>query len=254
MKVVLILADGMRPDAITNVKEAQELIKRSASSMTAQTVFPSVTLPCHLSLFHSVDPSRHGTTGNVYAPQVRPINGLCEVIKSNMKKSAFFYNWEQLRDLSRPGSLAFSYYCCPTVHTYRKSNEMLSSAAVEYLLNNETDFAFIYLGETDFAGHSFGWMSDKYMDSIQRSWVLIDKIVSELSGDYTFIVTADHGGHDRTHGENRPEDMTIPIIACGKDFKAGSNLENANIKDIAPTVTKLLGIEQDGDWEGKSLF
>ena len=33
--------------------------------------------------------------------------------------------------------------------------------------------------------------------------------------------TADHGGHDRTHGTDSPEDMTIPFIIKGKDFKAG---------------------------------
>ena len=33
--------------------------------------------------------------------------------------------------------------------------------------------------------------------------------------------TADHGGHDRTHGTGSPEDMTIPFIIKGKNFKAG---------------------------------
>ena len=70
MKTLLILVDGMRPDALTNVAPAQELMKKSSYAMDAQTVFPSVTLPCHMSLFHSVDPGRHGTTDNVYAPQV----------------------------------------------------------------------------------------------------------------------------------------------------------------------------------------
>ena len=111
MRVLLILVDGMRPDALTNVSVAQSIIKQSAYTMEAKTVSPSVTLPCHMSLFHSVDPSRHGTTTNVYAPQVRPINGLCEVLAMNNKKSAFFYNWEELRDLSSPDSLTFSYFC-----------------------------------------------------------------------------------------------------------------------------------------------
>ena len=33
--------------------------------------------------------------------------------------------------------------------------------------------------------------------------------------------TADHGGHDRTHGTDSPEDMTIPFIIKGKNFKVG---------------------------------
>ena len=111
MRILVILVDGMRADAIQNLPRVKEIMKKSAYSMEAQTVMPSVTLPCHMSLFHSVDPLRHGTTTNVYAPQVRPVNGLCEVLLQNGKKSAFFYNWEELRDLSRPNSLTFSFFC-----------------------------------------------------------------------------------------------------------------------------------------------
>lgn len=107
-KVLLILVDGMRPDMLTDIPEAQELMKRSSCCMTAQTVFPSVTLPCHMSLFHSVDPDRHGITDNIYTPQVRPIKGICEVLRQNRKRCAFFYTWEELRDLTRPDSLVLS--------------------------------------------------------------------------------------------------------------------------------------------------
>ena len=48
--------------------------------------------------------------------------------------------------------------------------------------------------------------------------------------------------------------MTIPMIIMGKDFKAGEKIVNANIKDIAPTVVKLLDTEPDEQWEGKSLI
>ena len=69
MRTLLILVDGMRPDALKNLDTAQDIIQKSAYTMDAKTVMPSVTLPCHMSLFHSVDPSRHGTTTNTYAPQ-----------------------------------------------------------------------------------------------------------------------------------------------------------------------------------------
>ena len=133
MRVLLILVDGMRPDSLTNIQKAQEIIKKSSYTMEAKTVTPSVTLPCHMSLFHSVDPSRHGTTTNTYAPQVRPINGLCEVIKNNNKSSAFFYNWEELRDLTRPDSLSFSYFCRGRNIGYDKANKIITDAAIEYM-------------------------------------------------------------------------------------------------------------------------
>lgn len=254
MRTLLILIDGMRPDALGNVEAAQDIIGKSSYTMEAKTVMPSVTLPCHMSLFHSVDPSRHGTTTNIYAPQVRPIKGLCEVLLENKKKSAFFYNWEELRDLARPNSLTFSYFCKGRDIGYDKANDIVSKAAADYLKENYVDFTFLYLGYTDMAGHISGWMSDEYMEAIESSWRNVKTLISSLPEDYTVIITADHGGHERMHGSDMPEDMTIPIIINGENFEAGRVLKDACIKDIAPTITKLLGVVPDDEWEGESLF
>ena len=254
MRVLLILVDGMRPDALTQIPQAQALIEKAAYTMQASTVMPSVTLPCHMSLFHSVDPGRHGTTTNVYMPPVRPIKGLCEVLLAEKKKSAFFYNWEELRDLARPNSLTFSYFCKGRDIGYDKAGDQVTDAAISFLNANYTDFAFLYLGYTDSAGHKSGWMSDAYMQAMENSWSNIDRLLRTLPEDYTVIITADHGGHDRTHGTELPEDMTIPIFLLGEGFQPGTQIENANIKDIAPTVVKILGVEPDEEWEGKSLL
>lgn len=254
MKVIVILPDGMRPDSLTDIAAAQKIIGESSYSMDAQTVFPSVTLPCHISLFHSVTPQRHGTTTNTYMPQVRPVNGLCEVLKQADKKCAIFYNWEEIRDVSRPNSLAHSCFYAGRRIGYKQAGEELTEAAISYLKKYDTDFTFIYFGYPDMQGHNYGWMTDEYTEAIQSSWNNIEKLMNALGDEYTYIITADHGGHDRTHGTDMPEDMIIPIIIKGKDFEAGKILENANIMDIAPTVTKLLGVEPDSEWEGNALI
>ena len=109
-KVLLILCDGMRPDAIDGLETVKSLQSKSSYTLNAQTVFPSMTLPCHMSLFHSVKPDRHGVTTNIYTPQVRPVNGLAEVLKQAEKRCAMMYSWEQLKDITRPGSLSWAYY------------------------------------------------------------------------------------------------------------------------------------------------
>lgn len=254
-KVLLILVDGMRPDAITEQPLVKELMKKGAYSLNATTVFPSVTLPCHMSLYHSVSPMRHGVLTNTYVPQVRPVNGLVDVLKAAGKKCAFFYNWEQLRDLSRPAALTFSYFCNAHVLGDEPCNDMTTDACLDYLAKfPDTDFTFLYLGYTDNAGHDYGWMGPEYMHAVDNSWQNIERVLKALPEDYTVFITADHGGHDRTHGYDIPEDMTIPLFAMGKDFKPGAPLENANIMDIAPTVVKVLGVQPDADWEGKSLL
>jgi phosphopentomutase len=104
------------------------------------------------------------------------------------------------------------------------------------------------------AGHNYGWMSEQYMEAMENSFNNISKLYDKLPDDYVIIVTADHGGHDRTHGTTLDEDMIIPIIALSKGEKIHIDLENASIKDIAPTVTALLGVSPDDEWEGKSLL
>lgn len=252
MKVLLILVDGMRPDAVVQNKRASKFLEESVFSLNARTVVPPVTLPCHMSLFHSVDPSRHGILTNVYIPQVRPIQGLCEVLASADKRVAFFYNWEQLRDLSRPGSVTYSHFLKGKTLGYGETGDMLTDALIKTLNENEVDFAFLFLAFVDSVGHKFGWMSEAYMDAVENSWKNIDKIIKALPEEYQVIITADHGGHDRTHGIDVPEDMTIPMIFAGK--KREFDLSDANIKDLAPTIADLLEVAPDEEWEGKSLL
>ena len=254
MKVVLILVDGMRPDAITAIPEAKSMKAASTHCYTTSTVMPSVTLPCHMSLFHSVDPDRHGTTTNIYMPQVRPIAGLCEVLSRAGKKCAMFYDWEELRDLTRPASLVKAYFRRGGLVGYAASDAELTQNALDYLATGEADFTFLYMGEPDAAGHNHGWMGEEYLAAVKRCWSNIDRIRHALGDDYTVIVTADHGGHGRSHGCDIPEDMTIPVLLEGSAFAADTALDSLNIKDLAPTVATLLGVVPDSEWEGHSLL
>jgi predicted AlkP superfamily pyrophosphatase or phosphodiesterase len=254
MKVLLMLMDGMRPDSLPNIPEAQAMIARGSSAMDARTVYPSVTLPCHVSLFHSVDPSRHGTTTNIFMPQVRPIDGLFDVLKMAKKRTAMFYNWHELRDLGRPGSLSYEYFLQGHQFGWEETTVPLTDAVIDHLKKYDTDFTFYYFAYPDEMGHAHGWMTEKYQYAVEFCWKEAQRIIDTLPEDYVVIVVADHGGHDRTHGTDMPEDMNIPVIITGGPFQAGAKLENANIKDIAPTVAALLGVEAAPEWEGKVLY
>ena len=253
MKIILFVVDGMRPDALANIENAQKIIKNSTYTMNAQTVFPSVTLPCHMSLFHSVEPQRHGTTTNIFMPQVRPIDGLFEVLKQARKSCAILYNWEDLRDISEPNSLTHSAFYAGKILGYHETGEMLADELLKYVKTFDTDFTFFYMGYTDWAGHKFGWMSDEYLSAMQSSWNNIERVMTELGDESTYIITSDPGGHARTHGSEMPEDLTIPEMFIGNGFEKGKVIDNVSILDIAPTIATLLGTEPDEEWEGKTL-
>ena len=253
MRVILILVDGMRPDAIFENPAARKLAEKSAYTFGGRTVFPSVTLPCHMSLFHSVDPDRHGTTTNTYMPQVRPISGLFDVLAQSRKKCAMFYDWEQLRDLGRPGSLARSVFYALGDFGSQEADDMLTDRAVECLKRENMDFLFLYLGAPDVFGHDHGWMSEPYMEGLEAAWKNIYRVLDAVSEEDVVIVTADHGGHGRSHGTQMPEDMTIPFFITGPGVEEGRELAQMNIKDIAPSVLKLFGIDGPREWEGCAL-
>ncbi len=253
MKVILILIDGMRPDSLYGVPEFEELKRCASVEMDAVTVFPPVTLPCHISLFHSVPPSRHGTTTNAYAPQVRPVPGLFEQLKAARKTTAMFYNFEELRDVAPPAVIHHSscYHC--KLMGYELSTELVAEESVSYIKRFSPDFSFIYLALPDGMGHKYGWMSGEYLDSVRKSWRHVKHIMDSLGEEYTYIITADHGGHDRIHGTDMKEDMTIPIIIKGEGFGPDKPLNGASILDIAPTVADMLGAFPDDEWEGRVL-
>ena len=81
----------------------------------------------------------------------------------------------------------------------------------------------------------------------------IFRLRKSIPAEYELIITADHGGHGRHHGTDCDEDMIIPIILNGDAFEKGKELETASIKDIAPTITALMGAEPAREWEGKAL-
>ena len=253
-KVILILVDGMRPDGMMQCGNpyAQEILRKSTYSLRTQTVMPSVTLPCHMSLFHSVGPERHGILTNTYTPQVRPIDGLFDQLQKYGKKNGFFYTWEQLRDLGRPGSVDTAVF--HSLHTRSHTDKSVTQEAIAYIQTQNPDFVFLYLGETDEVGHAQGWMTEAYLQCVSGALDCVKQVSENISSDYTIILTADHGGHDRCHGTEWPEDMTTPLCIWGPKFEAGKEVEGLSIKDIAPTVAALLEVPSAKEWEGRILL
>lgn len=255
MKVLLTLLDGMRPDALTacGSEFANGLLQNTGTyTLTATTVMPSVTLPCHMSLFHSVPPERHGIVTNIFTPQVRPVQGICERVRAAGKKAALFYDWGELRDLAQPDSLDFGMYISGHTNGFAQAQAKLKETVKSYIRESSPDFVFFYLGLPDEIGHAKGWMKEDYMKAVHDSMETVGEVAGTLPDDYITIITADHGGHGCTHGTDLPEDMTIPILFHGKNLPP-IDFGSASILDIAPTAAKLVGFECATEWQGRSL-
>ncbi len=255
-KVNLILIDGMRPDAFMRCGNpyVQTLLDESVCTLEARTVFPPVTLPCHMSLFYSVQPERHGVKDNLFKPMAQPVNGIMEQIHGR-RTTAMLYNWEQLRDISRPGNRDYSFFASSNTYGSEIAANMVIEASKKLLTGERApDFCFTYIGWPDEQGHDDGWMSEEYIQAVNGSISLARDLIEATKEDYITILTADHGGHGRNHGELIDEDMLIPLFILGEGIKPGKIEEPVSILDIAPTVVRLLDCEPAEEWEGRSLI
>lgn len=246
-----IMIDGLRPDAIAeHCPTLQTVMARGASTLRAVSVMPSITLPCHTSIFHSVPPARHGITTNEWHAFARPLPGLIEVASQAGRRCAFFYNWEPLRDLSRPGQLAYSYY--RDCSYARDGDEWVVDEAARVIPLAALDLAFVYLGTVDTTGHDFGWMSPEYRAQAERVDAALGRLLSALPAEGQVLIQADHGGHDRTHGTDALEDLTIPWVVAGPHVRRNYEIGVAvSLLDTAPTLARLLGLKPHPLWEGK---
>jgi len=254
-KVILISIDGMRPDGLQQCGNdyVKELEKDCLYTYNGRSVMPSVTLPCHFSMTHSVTPQRHGILSNTYVPQVRPVKGIFELIRERRGVSAMFYGWEPIRDIAIPGALKYSTY----IDAYMKENTdtFLTDEALKVIEDIKPDFAFLYMVETDDkGGHDNGWMSEEYLRRVSIAIDNTKRVIEKFGDEYTIIIVSDHGGLDRTHGFDLPEHMTIPFFFRGKEFTPGELNEATSLLDIAPTIADIMGIEPEPEWEGRSLI
>ena len=254
--VAVFLVDGMRPDGLrlAHTPFMDEVLDQGAYTFHARSVMPTTTLPCHTSLFFSIPTDIHGIRENVWQTLPTPIPGLFDVIHQQGLTAAAFYNWEPLRDLSRPGSLAASCFLKDVPDDGGKSDREVSAFALAWLQSHEWAFSFVYMHNTDKTGHRYGWMSDSYLTAISNADRCIEQICRILPEDTVVIVTSDHGGHDNTHHSDQEEDMTIPFMIYGPGIPKGQEIDGqVSIMDIAPTIVRFLGLEKPDGWMGKEI-
>ncbi len=250
--IVLVMVDGVRPDALSPSQSPHIAALQARASYTLQacSVMPSMTLPCHMSIFHSVPPARHGIVTNDWQPMARPLPGLIEAARAAGRHTAFFHNWEPLRNLNSPGSLNFSYFR-DNVYTDPEGDRVVAEEAVRYIQSDKPDFAFVYFGTVDTYGHIYGWMSAEYLAQLTRVDGAVGLLLEGLPADSTVLLLSDHGGHERTHGTDAAEDMTIPWMIAGPGIRAGYEIKTTvTLLDTAPTLAHLLDVAPNREWEG----
>jgi arylsulfatase A-like enzyme len=259
-RVVAVILDGLRPDAIQRftLDTIHRLMAGGSWTLRGVTVAPSVTTAAVTSLMTGVSPTVHGLTGDhLFIPRAKehltpvPRHLSAHGIPSSgfMGQVPAIFRGVAARVGKRLGldTLRLAGNCAA---------EVLASAR-ETLESQRTGLILLHWADADRAGHDTGWMSPDYAEGCRRLDAALGTLVDIADDSETlFVALADHGGGGRVpndHESDHALDRTIPILLYGAGV-VHRPLGPSRLLDVPPTILSALGVGVPATYEGRILW
>ena len=254
-RVLILSIDGLRPDAIplAPMPNLTALMQNSAYSLTAQTTFPSATLPAHVSMLSGQCPDKHGVNWNDYLPEngYAQVTDLFDLAHAAGLQTVMYVGKEKLQQITEPESV--------DVFQYINDRDLVITETL--IQNFPADFGlmFIHFPTADWMGHVYGWLSGEQLSVLFRADQALANLLSELDArgirnETLIIITSDHGGHGNIHGSSLYEDMTIPWIAVGPGIRPAALNTQITTTDTAATAAYALNLSIPLEWDGVPVY
>lgn len=256
--VFVISVDGGSPAVLKQSKMPVffEMIKEGSHTFNARTIFPSITLVSHTSMVTGVGPAKHKITWNDWQPEkgLVQVPTMFSVVSQNRKEvsTALIFGKQKFLHLTLPGSL-------DTIAMPSYDTKPTAEVAASIIKAVKPNLCFIHFAATDGMGHTYGWGSPeqiKEFGEVDKGLKTIRDAIrkSGIENESVVIITADHGGHDKTHGSDMDADMIIPWVVWGKNVKQDYLIkEHVTTYDTAATVLWLLDVPIPAEWDGKPV-
>ncbi|MCE9545545.1 MAG: alkaline phosphatase family protein [Planctomycetia bacterium] len=144
--------------------------------------------------------------------------------------------------------------------TYDEADRVTAAVASRLLAVTDPTAMFVYFGNIDHTGHTFGFHPTvpQYKAEIEK----VDKLVGEVldavknrqtykDEDWLVLVTTDHGGKGKGHsnGQQVPEILTGFLIVSGPAAEKGRPADPVFIVDLVPTALAHLGVPIKPEWK-----
>jgi len=258
-RVVIVLIDGLRPDAITpSVMPSLDALGAAYTlALRATTVRPSTTVAALTSLATGLAPATHGLPepGLAFLPRLRSLRPVARELGRRGLPSQIVASALAPTERAVVGALAAAagIGAVTAAGTNAKAVAFTSlrvaAAQLEGLL-------LVYINNCDRAGHAHGWMSRQYLAAAADVDIAIAAL-AEVVDDSLLIVLADHGGGGvtpRDHHEPHPVNDSIPLVLAGPDVTRQHRLTRpASLLDVPPTALWWLGVDVPVSYEGRPL-
>ncbi|MDY0221849.1 MAG: 2,3-bisphosphoglycerate-independent phosphoglycerate mutase [Desulfobacterium sp.] len=137
------------------------------------------------------------------------------------------------------------------------SAELIADKAVQQILSGRYDLVVLNFANMDMVGHT-GIIpaAIKACEAVDRCAKKVVEAVWQTDG--TAMITADHGNAEQMKmADGSPHTAhtlnEVPFILAGKAL-TGTTLSRGVLGDIAPTILKIMNLEQPVEMTGESLF
>jgi predicted AlkP superfamily pyrophosphatase or phosphodiesterase len=198
-------------------------------------------------------PADHGVDWNDYEPDrgYAQVDSIFAAAHDQGLKTVFIIGKQKLSQITRPETL--------TQYLYVNDRDTVLAKEAAPLLSARFDLALVHFPTIDMMGHEYGWMSPEQMSVARRADEALATLLAALDegglrASTLIIITADHGGHDTTHGTNRADDMTIPWVMVGPGVEPQELLNPVNIADTAATAAWILKLPYGGKAVGQPIL
>ncbi len=244
-KAIIIGYDGCRADILTEMvdgKSAVDTLLDDGASINlaycggvnypAENTQDTSTAPGWCSILTGVWADKHGVTANDITKSLEYKTLLTTLVEENViDSSSFITKWKGHFDRKNATYLEEKSYCEENKLNVAFNRLENDAASYEYTLNEIkksdcADFVFVIYEPTDSTGHDLGFTinNPKYKEAFktadQYGLETIDTIKARETydtEDWLIIITSDHGGFGKGHGnESIQERMTF--IVTNKEF------------------------------------
>jgi arylsulfatase A-like enzyme len=257
--VVLIVVDGLRPDAIAAAPAPHigRLQAGAAHTLGARAVGTPETLPSLVTMVTSRSPAAHGVTYNTDRGGALAMPTVFTRVHEAGGASALYFGKSKLTMLAAPDTAAVRRGPGPNNKDWDAGDDAtLAQAFARDFPEHRFRFTLIHLRDPDFVGHDAGWMSAAYLAAVRRADEAVGVIVGAIAGSAVapqtaVLLTSDHGGEGTRHWSGSEVSWTIPWLCRAPGARAGPIRGQVTLLDVAPTALALLGLPPLPGAEGR---
>jgi len=142
---------------------------------------------------------------------------------------------------------------------FENADKAVAEQATKALAEEDPDAIFVYFGDVDINGHSYGFhpKAPRYSAAVERVDTHVGKLLEAIHNrpnyaaeDWLVIVCTDHGGQGKHHmdGKNVPSIRQGFVIMDGPSVQPG-RIEGRHFNvDVAATALAHLGVKIDPLW------